>query len=406
MRKRSFNFYDRKPDLRSNVLFTLVILFLGIEYVNLPGSASIFKIAVAPLSVFGIFSILSRGLYLRAVPPVFILLIFPSTMIATGVNCGSSELIINAMGLIPVLSFIYFYSVHYEWKRLQSIALATYSIPHIIALLLFITGISNIAYTDGLQRFDGLHIDPNLMSAFVLAAISAKVVLISNTHNKEKLFWMVAIGVDVIMIIMSGSRGGVLGGISILILFAFGCWGIARFVYYLVPIAVVIAAIFRMFSISTEKLTDLPGVGGLLKRFLDSSIELGTSSGSRIYLWEKALNEIGMSGGIFGITGDYFVGKYGNHPHNTIIDSALECGPLGAFLLVALIAFCLFGLIKFQPQQNNYQANILLFGISFWVCFLFLSGFSSKVYWLSIAIPFGHVIGKSLMILPPPKKNK
>lgn len=377
------------PDkLSIHGLLVLVVFALGYEFVALPFDLSVFKLVVAPLSMVGAVWLLARGVPERSLPGVLVLFAFPVLMLLTAARWQEMQPVATALGLLPFLFFLYAYVVIHGWGPWETTAVATYSLPHLVSLILFRLGLSNAAYTKSPLRFDGIHDDPNLMVIFILAAASAKFVLIDNVRGRRTRWALIALLVlDYWMVILSGSRGGAVGALIVLLVWLGLRWGVLRMLVRVVPVAALaLGAALTLLPHGGER-TMTPGLSHLLARFEETSSATDNSSDIRAYLLRQAVDEIRESGLWVGASTQRFVRIYGHYPHNTILDAALETGVPGAVLLLALMVGSLGVLVSRRRRLGAYGVHVLYLGVSFWSTLMFLSSFSAKAFWLSVTLP-------------------
>jgi O-antigen ligase len=228
------------------------------------------------------------------------------------------------------------------------------------------------------------------MVVFILAAASAKFALLDSPQGRwTRRVWILLLLLDYQMVILSGSRGGAVGALALLVAWLVMRLGFRRMLIRVVPPAVLAVGLLLALVPRGGEYSVRPGLSQLFSRFEETSTESGSSSGIRLYLWQRAAEEIRDGGVWIGSSSSRFVEKYEHYPHNTVLDAALETGVPGAVLLVLVVGYSLFVMLAQRRHLQGYQLHIFYLGISFWSTLMFLSSFSAKAFWLSVVLPLG-----------------
>ena len=383
----------------SRTLFVLVIAVLGVEYVQLPHGMSLYKVVIVPACTFGTILIWVRGVRIQTIWGFFPILLFALFMVFSYLKWGVGSSLRTALGLIPFYCFTYFYLTTFGWPVQASVALAVWSIPHLISLILFQLGLSNAAFSDSAFRFDGIHSDPNFMVLFVLASSSGKAVLIGlNRSHTLKVVLILLVIFDIFMIGMSGSRGGALGLLVTFFVFVVLHKGFRRTIFLFLVFGVVLNASFMIIYYNLPSSISGSPFWITIDRIIYTNkfVDLNTSSGDRLYLWENAIKLQQDKGFMVGYTIENFREKYWLYPHNTFVDAVLECGLPGLVLLLLIIIYSSKTLFRNMYFLDLGGVQAILIGVAFWGILLFISSFTTKVFWLSILLPYSMSIRFSL----------
>ncbi|MGE5458272.1 MAG: O-antigen ligase family protein [Methanococcaceae archaeon] len=307
-------------------------------------------------------------------------------MIITAVWNGESNSIITAIGLIPFISFIYFYNIRRSWNYNKYLILALFSIPHLIALILFYLNISKYAFSLSAVRFQGFHKDPNFLGSILLISIIAKIILIKRYRFYARYIMVALFAADIFMLLLTVSRGTLF---SLLLILAI--WLIIEKRYILITLITIIyftVLLPLMDSIFKYSSWGDSPVEYFLARIKEAGI--GNSSGKlsdiRFELWKKVFEL--MDGKYFmGVTVDNFVKSTGYYPHNTFADIYLDLGAIGGIAFIVLILAGIWNFYKKYYKTNLIEKNeksFLLIGLAVLISMFFLSNLTLKLFWFII----------------------
>lgn len=382
------------PDGFCRLLFILIVAGLGIEFVELPSGISFYKLIIVPASSLGFLYLLVRGVRISSLAGVLPLLVFVPLMVLSYLKWGVRSSLVSAIGFIPFFVFMYYYLVNFGWPIGASVSLAMWSLPHLGSLVLFYFGLSNEAFTDSIFRFDGIHSDPNFMVLFVLASTTGKAILF-RISPRAWVRWVIVMFVllDIFMIGMGGSRGGALG--LFITFFTLSMLRIGFFksvLFYLVLALLIYFSFGFVYYNLPDQIAASPFWATVDRLLYSDKGDLNASSSNRYYLWDSAVRLMENKGAMIGYTIENFRKKHWLYPHNSFLDAALESGLPGLFVLLGIIGFSAYILIRNIHKLDLGGVQALLLGASFWATLLFLSSFSTKVFWLSIIVPYALAV--------------
>ncbi len=276
-------------------VFALIVLLLSVEYVTFGGGLSVFRILILPLAILGLF--LMRNLNLKQSSAIlcYCLLFYFAWVIGSNFFIGNPGDSITYL-LIGVFSFFlikYFSSFP---EKLNSIYKYTYwfAVPHEIVYLLILAGFLSMSdYTMTYSvRFMGFHRDPNFMTIFISIAVLSKIqyLWMSKSNIIWKLVTIATIGLDIWLIILGMSRGGLLCLFAVMTLQMFSFIKGKKKI-----LAVALIAISSLsFLMYARQFTDTPGsyqssFQNMLARFNADDFSEGSG---RTELWSENINQI------------------------------------------------------------------------------------------------------------------
>ena len=172
--------------------------------------------------------------------------------------------------------------------------------------------------------------------------------LIEKEDKSQNIIWIITIILDLAVIFMTGSRGGLLAG------------GIVVVVFYLASniklwkkILMLILGVALFLNFSTFILNQL-GYGGMLKNGTFSFFAEG--DGGRSNIARLAIENVFVQNPIFGSGAGALENQNLISAHNTIIEVLCDYGIIG----IVIFIFLIIRLIKKMVSQNNSIISILL----------------------------------------------
>ncbi len=363
-------------------VFAVVVLLLSIEYLTFGEGLSVFRILIFPLSVLGL--LLMRNLNLKQSSTIlwFCLLFYFAWVVGSSYFIGNPGDSITYL-LIAVFSFFlikYFSSFP---DKLNSIYKYTYwfALPHELVYLLILGGVLSWSdYTMGYSmRFFGFHRDPNFMTIFISIAVLSKIqyVWIAKSHIIWKLITLATISLDIWLVIMGMSRGGLLCLFALMALqmFAF-IPGKKKFL----ATALMIVSV-SSFLIYARQFTDVPGsyqssFHNMLARF--NTDDFSEGSGRRD-IWRENVHDI-LEFPLTPLGTDLEDRPEAKFTHNTYIDTLLTSGLLfGSLFVILLVIAQVGGFI--DVLKKGTEAGYLILALVVVSQLFFLSLLTLKLTW-------------------------
>ena len=343
---------------------------------------SVYRFLIFPLLCLGLLYIPIK-LYKADSLYLFVVVVFLITQSLSALLSGNYSYLINVLGqlLFFLISYAYIKS-SINISKSTLFVFASYSFFHFLFFLLNL-GTINLAH-----RFSGYHWDPNYMCAYILIGLWAKVYLIKLFDLKllyKYLFFILSI-FDVIMILSSMSKGGVLALVFSLLLYLFINKRVVFYssLFFLFLCTLMIIGRFDSLVWST----DLSLVDSLIYRFVNQSIESGDISTGRIDFIYNYIYMI-MSGDavILGVDIQYFITEYNfnAYPHNGFLEILISSGLICGSIFISMVIFLLFKSVITAVYYRKLYYYLLITVCSLFV-FFFLSYLGLKFFWFLIAV--------------------
>lgn len=243
-----------------------------------------------------------------------------------------------------------------ELKDALRLSVLGVSLVMVVGLLLVMTGMGT-AYTSDGSRFRGILVNPNSVGLTVALSLPLALSYWSEAKTSVRLLWGGVLGVLVLSLLLSRSRGGV---VSVVVGFAVFLLKepLRTRTKVLLAGCMVVVATASAFMIAPE--LQPAAVREVVGRLAG---EGETSSGSgRLESWVLALDTwaerplsgwgFGTSESVFGPRAiaiqDVFVGE---SPHNVFVQVLLELGPLGLMLVLTALALIVRTMIRLPPTR-------------------------------------------------------
>ncbi|MDR3061678.1 MAG: O-antigen ligase family protein [Dysgonamonadaceae bacterium] len=363
-------------------IFAAIVLLLSVEYLTFGGGFSVFRILIFPLAVLGIF--LMRGLHLRQSSVIlwYGLLFYFVWVIGSNYLIGNSGDSITYL-LIAVFSFFlikYFSSFP---EKLNSMYRYTYwfALPHEIVYLLILAGFLSMPdYTMGYSmRFIGFHRDPNFMTIFVSIAILSKIqyLKVSSSHVVWKLVILGSIALDIWLVIMGMSRGGILCLLACMVL------QVLSFIpgkkkFLVAGLMLVVAVSFMMYARQFNEVSGSyqSSFWNMLARFNNDDFSKGSG---RKEIWQKNMHDI-VEFPLTPLGTNLEERPDAKYTHNTYIDilltSGLIFGSVFVFFLVSGQVRSISDVLK-----NGSETGYLVLSLVVVSQLFFLSLLTLKLTW-------------------------
>lgn len=274
--------------------------------------------------------------------------------------------------------FLYFTLIDFDKKTINGILKTTWILSGLIGVLsLFFNRPYYGGNTERTVLFlFGQEIDPNYQSALLLIGISISLYYLINKNHW--IYSFIFLTINLYSIMMSGSRGGLIGFFIILvvtIIIYFKKINFRKLIYFL------FIGIIAFFTIKQIIYNYLPGT--IYSRLFDLSTYEGGSG--RIFIWENAFEL--FSKGVYPLIGAGWGSFYGYNDiysvvHNTFLSMLVEVGLLGFLLFFVPI-------IKASHKNFKYGEYLsIMILVSAFVSCLFLDAINARFFWNSIMILF------------------
>jgi O-antigen ligase len=376
----------------------VIVFCIGFEYLRLSPSVTLYRAVVAPLCGLSILLCIKRRYTVRSLAWATLIYGVLAFWLVSAMVTGDSKAIGEAFGAGIFVTTLIVAVWPQGWTALYVAAVGAWSIPQDVLWLLAtvwrLDWAVKVAHTDGPIRFDGLHSDPNLLAVYLLAAASAKMWWLTSRRLRHPLA-IGAVGtllaLDTVVILSTGSRGGAVT-LAVLLLFwvSRGFRGWKRWVGLAAGVSTVLVLVATVEDLRARPYQGAEGGAASLQvvqRFAADENRFGPQFlGPRYDLWAAALataeeQPVWRGSGI-----ERFTEHEGQYPHNSLLDALLACGAMGAGLLCfAILSSVALGIRRGQsPYEPEFHGQLL--GFSTLTSLLLLSSFTTKVFWLGIAI--------------------
>lgn len=242
--------------------------------------------------------------------------------------------------------------------------------------------------------------DPNDLAMVLVTIIPFVIVAINDASSWRKIVFILTFGISIYAIMLTGSRGGFLGLMSVGIYFAFTKLpkvnkpNTSRFSFKKILILIVLSIILVNFL--PESYWDR--ISTIFSPEQDYNL---TSSRGRIAIWTEGIQMMlehpqGVGITAFSAAQGMLYGGYYQTAHNTLILVGAELGIIGlilflSFYYAALSSLKLIGHGKAQACDELLQSSIAVKGalIGFFVTSFFLSQAYSALFFTLLAIAQG-----------------
>jgi O-antigen ligase len=371
------------------LLLAAVLVGLSVEYVELPGELSVFRLLVLPACALGLLSYRAEPISRHARLALLLLAPLPLLHVPTVAHAGDPTVLTTALGVsIFVAYFVLALSKEGTQKYILA-CMAIWGIPHVFVGITDAIGFTSLGRDANAFRFDGLHSDPNLMGLFLLLACTATFEWLRTTKSRCVIGCLgLYLSAMVLLVLLSASRGTMLGLLLLVAVVLYRWIGIRAVGVVSLPVVALVLFLERvgpaLLQIDPRQSPWL----NLLYRLavLREATESSPAAISRWGIWQDALRQIRADPWFAGSGTRQFVETYGHYPHSSVLDAYLDMGKLGGsyFLLllagVAAVLFC--AMIR---SHNRTSFSHVLFISSLPMTF-FLSCFASKAYWVMLCV--------------------
>lgn len=280
-----------------------------------------------------------------------------------------------------------------SYDNINSLIIITGFIFIIVSMFLYFIKYPDAVRLDrGIYRLQGLLPDPNF---FALYATPIYGLSLYNFFKKEKLTQkginLVVYTISMVSILLSCSRGGLIGVLilTILIIFKYSKLSIKNSIYIIMCLCIVyIILSFLDFSTIIYNSTGLS-----FNDIIDTRGNDTTGSG-RINIWINGLRIFKMycvfGIGVFNFSdyNSYYFSDY-HYMHNTFLELLVENG------MVGFIIFIIFLIIFFFKKSSNNKNILIKFIIfSILIQLVFLSGFATEILYVMFGLYGGLEISE------------
>ncbi len=376
-------------------VFALIVLLLSVEYLTFGGGLSVFRILILPLAVLGLFLMKNFSLKRSSAILWYCLMFYFAWVIGSNYFIGNPGDSVTYF-LIAIFSIFLIKYFSAFPKEMNSLYKYTYwfALPHEIVYLLILGGFLSMSdYTiDYAVRFIGFHRDPNFMTIFISIGVLSKVqyLWMEKTHIAWKLITAATIVLDIWLVVLGMSRGGLVCLLAFMALqmFVF-ISGTKKFVA-----AGFMIVLVSSFLIYARQFTDIPGTyqssfHNMLARFNADDFSEGSG---RKDIWRENMQEIVK----FPLT------PLGTNleerpeimfTHNTYIDILLTSGVVcGALFVVLLVVAQGYGFV--QVLRNGAESGYLILALLVIAQLFFLSLLTVKLTWFVFIILLHNLTNK------------
>jgi len=367
------------------ILFNIILFLYQFEFISNEGSGvtlSVFRIGIMPL-LFLLFILLKKSIYSKDIHKLMIFFIFIAFEIITNIGFGDFSVMSSIFGNVLQFIVAYFYFKQNKIEKSSLLVLATWGIfqlPFFISDL--ITGNLGLA-----NRFMGFHWDPNYLCMSLLISFWAKIYLLHSHLPKKLKVIILSLSVfDVLMILFSLSRGGLLALILTTLFYTFFNY---RKLFYLILLSSVSLIGYMIersqWLVWSDSLSLFDSI--IYRTFTIS--ETGDVSAGRLDFIDNYIYMLKRGEGIyFGVPLSYFIDNYnqGAYPHNAIVEILLKGGVLigGTFCLLFVVQILKIIYLSFKSKVLSYEFLFIISGLS---VLMFLS-IGLKISWLFIGLIF------------------
>jgi len=362
------------------IIFCIILFLLQFEFIG-EGIFSVYRTLIFPTLILGI--LYSKIKFFKEDTSLILgTIVFFIAELLSSIAYNDFYSIIPILGQLMVCLFTYIYFQKFTINKTILYILITYSIFH---LIFFIKDYGNFGLGN---RFKGYHWDPNYMCLYILISFWAKIYLI-NKYNLNLLLRNIIkllIISDIIMILFSLSKGGILSLILSVFIFLFVQKKRKALIILLILPLIYSIAIIRSKTISWS--TDLSLVDSMIYRFFTQSEETGDISTGRIEYINNYINMIKQGEGIvLGMPIEEFIKNYNKnaYPHNSILEILISGGLIPGIIYITCLSFGIKKVLK-NCYDNKYIPFPIIITISSILVIMFLTFLGLKISWLFIGI--------------------
>lgn len=367
------------------IIFNIIIFLYQFEFIPIEKSnfiLSFYRIGIFPLLII-LLTIENKKLLKKDISKYFVVLLFFSFTIISVIGYGYYSNLITIIGNLiqSIVAYFYFRENKIEKSTLYVITTwGLFQLPYfIIDLLSGNLGLSH--------RFIGFHWDPNYLCMSLMISFWAKIYLLRSDVSKYlKITILFLAFMDVLMILFTLSRGGILALLITGILYTFFYH---RKVFYVLSIGCIFLISYMIERSRWVTWSDSLSLMDLIIYRTFVTAQTSDISAGRIDLIENYIDMLNKGEGvIFGIPIDYYIQNMngGVYPHNSIIEILLQGGVVagGIFYL-----FFIYQIIKiiFFAFKNKILIYEILFLTSGLGVLMFLT-FGLKIAWLFVGLVF------------------
>jgi hypothetical protein len=367
------------------IILNIVLFLYQFEFIPFEGTdvkLSFYRIGIFPLLI--LFLIIRRNKFYKYEIPMYIFVfLFFSFNIISLIGYGYYSSLVTVLGNVIQFYVAYFY---FRENRVEKSTLYVLSTWGLFQLPYFFTSLIN-GNLGLANRFLGFHWDPNYLCMSLLISFWAKIYLIRKDLSKSMKVVILSLSfVDILMILFSLSRGGLLALIltGLIYLFLYH-----RKLFYVLSIGSIFLLSFMMersrWITWSDSLSLMDSI--IYRTFVIS--ETGDISAGRIDFINIYINMLSNGDGVFfGIPLNYYIENInsGGYPHNAIIEILLQGGAIVGGIFYSIILYNISKIIFYSFKYRNlpYELLFLLSGLS---VLLFLS-FTLKISWLFVGLVF------------------
>ena len=367
------------------VILNIVLFLYQFEFIPFEGSEgllSFYRVGIFPLLI--LYLIISRNkVYKNEIPMYIIVFLFFYFNIISIIGYGYYSSLISVFG--NFIQFLVAY-IYFRDNRLEKSTLYVLSTWGLFQLPYFITSL--ISGNLGLaNRFMGFHWDPNYLCMSLLISFWAKIYLIRKDLSKPIKIVLLSLSVfDILMILFSLSRGGLLALIltGLIYLFIYH-----RKLFYILAIGFIVLVSYMLERSRWVTWSDSLSLMDLIIYRTFVIAETGDISAGRIDLISNYISVLKKGDGVFfGIPLNYYIENMnkGGYPHNAIIEILLQGGVIIGGVFYLFILYCISKILYYSLKFNKlpYEFLFILSGVS---VLMFLS-FTLKISWLFVGLIF------------------
>lgn len=366
-------------------IFNIIIFLYQFEFISSEGDGvtlSIYRLGILPLLL--IFLLIDqRKLVQEDNNKYIVLFLYFSFSFITLVGYGYYSSLTSLFGNIIQLIAAYFFFRNNKIGKSTLLVLTTWGVfqlPYFISD--FMSGSLGLSH-----RFVGFHWDPNYLCLSLLVSMWAKIYLLK--YDLSKISKVVLIGLvfaDILMILFSLSRGGLLALILTAIIYTFVYH---RKIFYILSVSSVSLITYMIERSRWITWSDSLSLIDMIIYRTFTTASTGDISSGRLGFIENYIEVLQKGEGVFlGIPLHYYI-EYmhgGAYPHNSIIEILL---PSGAVIGSVFYIFFVFQILKimyysFKSKSLPYELFFLISGLSV----LMLLSFGSKISWLFVGLVF------------------
>lgn len=358
----------------NNLIVNLLLLSFQFEYLS-TGLITVSRVIIFPLLC--LYIIIHKKIKFPITPFVIVCLVLMVIQVISSLCNREFAFMFSAiLQFLVLFVFLDYFNKNKVLSLSNWIALSSYDITSIVCYLM---GIS-LSET---SRFSGIYWDPNVMSFYILIALSSKIYLLLKCNNGFiKFVLSLFIIADVYLIITSLSRGAFLAVILILIVLVYKY---SR-VLFLGSILFVIPIVSYLY-VSYKDLkwdSSMSSLDLLLFRIFSSGNEMEYADDGTRIARAKTFFKTLQNGEISVLGNATNIMPNGEYIHNGILEFILTVGlPMGVIFIISYLVI-IFQTIVIPVYKRNFDISIIL-PISFLSSSVFYSYLGYKMFWFFIA---------------------